>query len=436
MMTKQLWMLMVACALCGVLVACGDDGESDGGGDGDAAGDGDGDGDGGGAWEVDEPLNVDCPQSVPPFDGPGAEHGACCFRGEPNSVRQDAYDADANSSGMAQLSYRFNYNTSIRPEATLGNSVIQGLAKTRNENLEQLLMIRFTFPREGGENVAGMGTVEVGSGTYNCDGTYSFYGKGASPIIDGAVYPGADSGDRWERRSVPAMFDPEETGTDRFKIAFEDEFKGFAYTSFVETTTAPGEFTLDWEIVTQAFDLLDFDYDPEEINCLGSRDGDTYIPGGQFEFYADLPNNNDPNNGISTLNGINFCTLVSFGIGGTPDLNCETDERCLPGSSDDCKWKALPDSLCPSTDEEKAIFGCHVGDEGNVNNDNTQVVNCTQEAPTEYSEDSDGQCCDPLGQSATLPACNAFRVLQDIVATSAVITEDFATEELQACAAE
>jgi hypothetical protein len=37
---------------------------------------------------------------------------------------------------------------------------------------------------------------------------------------------------------------------------------------------------------------------------------------------------------------------------------------------------------------------------------------------------SKGQCCDPMGASATLPACNAYRTVQVYVAGAAEITDD------------
>ena len=35
-----------------------------------------------------------------------------------------------------------------------------------------------------------------------------------------------------------------------------------------------------------------------------------------------------------------------------------------------------------------------------------------------------GQCCDPLGQSTTLPACNAYRTVGKFVAAAAEITDE------------
>jgi hypothetical protein len=41
-----------------------------------------------------------------------------------------------------------------------------------------------------------------------------------------------------------------------------------------------------------------------------------------------------------------------------------------------------------------------------------------------------GQCCDPLGMSTTLPACNAYRLVQDFVAAAAEIDDNLVGEDL------
>jgi hypothetical protein len=43
----------------------------------------------------------------------------------------------------------------------------------------------------------------------------------------------------------------------------------------------------------------------------------------------------------------------------------------------------------------------------------------------------EGQCCDPLGQSTTLPACNAHMLVNDFVAAAVDIT-DAPADSLQA----
>jgi hypothetical protein len=71
-----------------------------------------------------------------------------------------------------------------------------------------------------------------------------------------------------------------------------------------------------------------------------------------------------------------------------------------------------------------------LGAEGNPNMemDYPATLSCTPEAPTapldpDMGATSEGQCCDPLGLSMTLPKCNAYRTLGKFVAAAAEITD-------------
>jgi hypothetical protein len=123
--------------------------------------------------------------------------------------------------------------------------------------------------------------------------------------------------------------------------------------------------------------------------------------------------------------------LLAFGVL-PPDMkntDCLTTPRCMPGSAD-CIWKKLPDSLCPETAAQSAIFGCHLGDENNVNAEMgyPATLKCTPTEPSaaldpDKGATSDGQCCDPMGKSASLPPCNAYRTVGKFVAAAAEITD-------------
>ena len=110
----------------------------------------------------------------------------------------------------------------------------------------------------------------------------------------------------------------------------------------------------------------------------------------------------------------------------------------MPGT-DGCKYIKLPDSLCPLTDTDRDIYRCHLGALGNVNNETDYPsdadLNCTMEAPTSpLNPDMDpavskGQCCDPLAMGTNgLPACNAFRIINEFAAAAAEITTEKAGE--------
>jgi hypothetical protein len=161
-------------------------------------------------------------------------------------------------------------------------------------------------------------------------------------------------------------------------------------------------------------------------------------PGGTYEVYTPLPENDKE---IITLISQTYCQLVAFGIlpsDKKTTVLCTT-ARCMPGSAD-CPWKKLPDSLCPSDDAERALFGCHLGDKANVNNEMGYPtdVKCSDAKPTtpadpDMGDGSRGQCCDPMGTSANLPACNAYRLIQDYVAVAAEITDELADKVQQKC---
>jgi hypothetical protein len=44
-----------------------------------------------------------------------------------------------------------------------------------------------------------------------------------------------------------------------------------------------------------------------------------------------------------------------------------------------------------------------------------------------------GQCCDPLGTSTDLPACNSYRLINNYVAAAAEITDDPSNEIQRKC---
>jgi hypothetical protein len=117
----------------------------------------------------------------------------------------------------------------------------------------------------------------------------------------------------------------------------------------------------------------------------------------------------------------------------TPELS--------PSDEGYCEWIALPDSLCPVTDDEKALWNCHLGAMGNPNADpdypSDEDLRCSNAEPAEVLDPAQteerGQCCDPLGESSSLPACNAYRLLQEYVAAAVEITDDSVDELQERC---
>ena len=375
-------------------------------------------------------VNLNCGTfgEQPPTSGVCAAAGKCCHRSS-NKAKEAALCADAD----LELEYRLNYSLTVNHPTTIGDPILVASGTARYENEQQSILWRFKSKRMGGKEIAGPGETTIGVGRYNCDGTYSYYDDKAAPskaMVNTDVA-------RWKPRVVKSMVDPAKTGKDRMKIAFADNAPGrqWVFTPFLNDTGA----MLDWELVNGGYDILNIDVAGEGRDCIGERMGSTWKPGGTYEVYTPLPENDKE---IITLIQQTYCQLVAFGILPMAMKNttpCMTTQRCMPGS-DGCAWKKLPDSLCPSDDAERALFGCHLGDPSNVNMEPGYPamadVKCTPTKPTSPADPDTGtrgQCCDPLGMSTTLPACNAYRLVQDYVAVAAEITDTLADKVQQKC---
>jgi hypothetical protein len=365
-------------------------------------------------------ANSNCSPKVPPFSGECAPAGECCHRSS-NLAKIDKLGPDES----AQIEYRLNYVDITNHPLTVGTPDLVRTAKQRADVCagEQCLLWRFTAPRKGGEFVAGAGKAEIGIGAYNCDGTYSFYGPKAAP--DRTKEIGESDPGRWQSVSVPVDVDPSKEGTERYHIPWAtNRNREIARSIFLW----PQDFTLDWELASSGFKITQLDTSEAGLDCNGTRDGFNWGTVAGFESYSPLKGNDKD---ISNQTSETYCSLLAFGIlpDNMKDTDCLKTERCMPGAAG-CLWKKLPDSLCPEDDAERAIFGCHLGDPANVNGEMgyPTSITCMQEKPTtpldpDKGATSDGQCCDPLGKSTTLPACNAYRTVGVFVAASAEITD-------------
>jgi hypothetical protein len=408
---------------CALAVAC-----ADGAGEGDRGAAGReptaGTSSGTGAGAAAEPLclgegepNADCPAKQP-LDGPCAPRGQCCQRTS-NAAKAEALNPDA----PLVLEYRVQSQLTQNHPGTIGSQLIVDSQRTRYDNQSQNLLWRFELPRKDGRLTAGPGRLTTGYGVYNCDGTYGYYGDAAAPDRPASSDPA-----RWSPRTADIDFDPDERGIERMAIAFADNTnRKLVYLPYLVEET----FALDWELVNQGFSLLEIELDDSDRDCVGSRAGGLWVAGGTFEVFTPLDRNDEE---VITSIGQTYCQLVAFGLIAAEDaarLDCGQDtQRCEPGSQD-CAWKKLPDSLCPVDERQMSMWGCHLGAEGNPNReaDYPAALSCTPTEPTsvldpDAGETSRGQCCDPLGVSATLPACNAYRLIQAYVAAAAEITDE------------
>jgi hypothetical protein len=374
-------------------------------------------------------VNLDCPEQ-PPTDGVCASSGACCHRAS-NKTKEGMLCAD----DPLVLEYRLNFSLTKNHPTTIGDPLLVASSTARYDQEQQSILWRFEAPRKEGKEIDGMGKTTIGVGRYNCDGTYSYYDDKAAPSKPMVSEDVA----RWKPRTVTSQIDTTKTGRDRMHIKFADNMpgRGLVYTPFLDDSGA----MLDWELVNEGYDITAIDTSGEGRDCIGSRTGTTWKAGGTFEVYTPLPENDKEQ---ITLISQTYCQLVAFGILPTDKKTtvlCDTP-RCMPGS-DGCSWKKLPDSLCPSDDTERALYGCHLGDKDGVNMEegypSADMIKCTAEKPTAAADPdmgTTGQCCDPMGMSQTLPPCNAYRLIQDYVAAAAEITDSLADKVQQKCMAQ
>lgn len=421
---------LVACGLC-VTGACSSDNTDTGGSagkggakgnDDDAGTAGKGGSSGGKTGPVNnpDPINDNCPGvggDVGPHTGEYGPKGDCCYRTS-NKARVDA------TSSQRVLEFRFNYFFLINLTKTIDPGLIGPLEISRFDNEEQSLLIRMTLPQENGKVIAGMAHMQIGGGRYNCDGTYSFYGPTAAPPDVGTHDPA-----RWEAAEFDAMVDPTKTDRNYVRPTFKQGLAAKNRESSLPYLN--GDLNLDFEGESQGFDILVMPSGDDHMDCVGSRNDDSkWVPAGKTVAFGRVDLNDTD---IIDALGVNFSQLMGFGTAGK-NSKPQTTKRCMPGSQD-CPWLRLPDSLCPVTDDEKGKWGCHLGSD--VNDDNTAVTkNCSADVPSESdleAGNSEGQCCDPLGQSSTLPPCNAWVQINDFVAAAVEITDDPVNELQQSC---
>ena len=419
------WRWLLACSL-GVAAACGGSDDAGGTGSSGKSGSNAAAGSGGAknsAADVHnpDPPNLDCPlKDIGPQTGPFAPKGACCYRTS-NKARIDPGAAERT------YGYRTNYFLLINQLKTLDPATLGPTTIERFDNEEQSVLFRYVLPQQDGKVVAGKAHVTIGAGRYNCDGTYSFYSPNAAPADRG-------NGDksRWNTPSFDADVHPDRTDATRVKPSYKDSLAAKNRLSYLPYLGGAPGYALEWEGVSQGFDVIELPTGDDNIDCVGSRKSSgKWSAGGKTIAYGPLePNHKEK---IAAI-GVTFCELMAFGTTSNPP-DCLATPRCMPGDSG-CKWLRLPDSLCPTTDDEKQKWGCHLGYGGNPDNDPVQL-SCSKEPPGEVDPDKgtpEGQCCDPLGtKDSGLPACNAWLQINDLVAAAVEITDTPADSLQESC---
>jgi len=420
---------LLASGCLAMLAACGDDsgGSSNDGGSGGKSGNGGASGKGGsgdgrgmlGPADSEEDINPACPQEIGPFDGKYAMKGKCCYR-----TSNHARVTKAADKGV--LEYRLSYFMTNNHPKTISGGLVKGATITRFDKEEQHILFRFELPREDGDWAKGPGKAQIGAGRYNCDGTYSFYSDKAA-TVSGELTDKA----RWAITSVDVNVDPDgATFDDQVKVVWKTNInRKVTYLPYLlAMADASGKKPLEWEAASQGFSIISMPPLEEALDCVGTRVSDNeWEPNGQTVSYQRLDANSQ--SAINVLGNISLAQLQAFGAAvgdkkDDPEYQVSS-KRCKPGS-DGCLWQKLPDSLCPKTDDEIGSWGCHVGDPDNEDKIKTE---CTADAPSGVLDPDEGatslgQCCDPLAEGTNgLPACNAYRLVSDFVASAVEITD-------------
>jgi hypothetical protein len=309
--------------------------------------------------------------------------------------------------------YRTRLVEPLNHPQSIGLAALVGMAQQRADSCdgEQCTLLRFTLPRSAGTLGAGPATIELGVGRSTCDGRYAFYGDAAAPERVSRTVPA-----RWSTPRVRSTFDPAAVAGGGHASQFGD-----ARSRAVRCMPFGSAGQLQFEVCTQGARLLEH-ATSSDGDCVGEWTG-RWETGGRLETFVPLAEND-----LDLLPPLSqsYCALLAFGIGGS--RSCLSAPRCLPGS-DGCAWIKLPDSLCPVGASELELFGCHLGAEGNPNQeaDYPSALRCSQAAPLSARDENapdEGQCCDPLGASTTLPACNAFRTVYAYAAAAIEISDE------------
>ena len=367
--------------------------------------------------------DLTCPYAVGPFMADAcAPKGECCHR----SSNQAKIDQLCPDDPMV-LEYRVTSAAPSNHPRSTSLPILKMGAATRATTCagDQCLLMRFVQPRAGGMPVRGPGTTSIAIGRYNCDGTYSFYDDTVAPArqAEGFIDPA-----RWNAEETETMVDPTLEGPARTKIPWATNTnRGITTSPFFLSGTS----TIDWEVATSGFELLAFDTTAEGRDCQGRWNGSEWETTGRYQTFAPIAENAKD---VIDIVSQSFCQLLSFGVLDQEDrgMDCLETPRCMPGT-DGCKYVKLPDSLCPVDDAQRDLFRCHLGALGNPNAEDDYPsdaeINCTAAAPASALNPdvdpsvSEGQCCDPLGAgTGGLPACNAFRIVNELAAAAAEIT--------------
>lgn len=384
-------------------------------------------------------LNTNCPdvyKNTPVLN----EAGDCCKR--VNLVTAN----EAIAADQKVYEYRLMALRTITQPESLGNKTNQDLIEGFQNTKAFITLYRFT----GDLSKDGKIKYTIGPGVYNCDGTYSFYAKGAASAVTASTWS-AD----------PDRFAPTSSEVDwyaadgRIDTTWENMQKGVTGQAIYDYSTNKTAWQYAYELPGQGYAPWKIPITANNPDCIGSRSESAWNNEGIFEDYFRM----DLADKITNLQGAGnpnetLCQLAAFFLlkqGDEKTTTCNGTPRCDRTTDPSCVWYELPDGLCPKDSEEENLFRCHLGDKKKADKlmavcNSGQYTDeapkewcvmmkkwpsppCTNTAPTSLADTP--QCCDPLAKNTDgLPACNAWRVVNKYAAAAVEITSE-PTSKLQ-----
>ncbi len=336
--------------------------------------------------------NLKCPD-IPPLDGDLTQKGACCYRMPAEVAAKEMLQPGEGG----PLSYVMIYNKPITQPQTIGSEVIAGIMNNSQEQGYEVMLLRINgvIPEDEAPPGPMDVTIDIGSGRQNCDGTYSFYGKGAAPDHEGRTDP-----NRWDVRTMTGTWDW--SADPYLSVNDEGRYFGLAWAPRWLNTV-----DINYE---QPLRVLDLTFPngsrDEEGNCIGQRfDDGTWTGPPALSLFIPMA---EAEQTVSQIAAQTLCAIIanSVGVRESDSLPFTCEGPRVGGIN---PWLELPDSMCPTdpTDETK----CWIGVTDHPDFDAERDCNGT-----------DRPCCDPTDTGADgLQACNAWFVKAEVMLASAAV---------------
>ena len=341
-------------------------------------------------------INLKCP-AIEPLNGDLAQKGACCYRMPAEVAAKETLRPGEGG----PLSFVMSYFKPVSQPLTLGSAGIAWYMSGSQELGYEVLLLRINgvIPEDDAPPGPIDVTIEYGSGRQHCDGTYSFYGKGAAPD-----YEGRTDADRWYLRKMTGTWDW--SAEPYLSINDEGRYFGLDWLPrWLDTETINYEQPM--RMVDIDLDLIfDRSYRDEENNCVGQRfDDGTWKGPPAVTLFIPMQ---EADQTVTRIASQTLCSIVANHIG-TRDSDKKPFTCEGPRVGGINPWLELPDSICPidPPDESKCWIGVKDHPDFKAERD---------------CNGADRPCCDPTGKDTDgLEACNSWFVTAEVMLASVLV---------------